>query len=64
MILCDNEVRDKVKQGVTYALEVIDDLEKEHGIRMYDHHKAILIGNLSISASIWGIRVLSEDKSK
>ena len=64
MTVCDNEVRDKVKQGVTYALEVINDLEKEHGITLDDHHKAILIGNLSISASIWGIKVLSESKSK
>lgn len=60
----DHEIESRVKRNSLFALGIIKRLEKDYNMKIDDNHKAHLIGQLSVAASLESLTVYANKVSK
>lgn len=60
----DREIESRVRRNSLFALGIIKQLEKDYNMKIDDNHKAHLIGQLSVAASLESLTVYANKVSK
>ncbi len=60
----DREIESRVRRNSLFALGIIKQLEKDYNLKIDDNHKAHLIGQLSLAASLESLTVYANKVSK